>query len=232
MAGGGRPNAGAPRVGDVGRRRGRRASQSATTQPSGGAPTARAPRHGAVELAGGGRHRHDARVSAGPSAGRDAPPATVPRLGGVASDLAPLPGSPGCQAVNAGGRSRSRRGRGFGGGEGRVRWAREVRTGGVGVATGKPLAPPLPVGWWRRGRGRGGARRGCRKLSLPTARTQHSEEPSPRWNFTSLLDMQRPAIVGNVYHPTWEVLGRTGSRFPYCGAETGSQTMHAPRFGF
>jgi len=27
-------------------------------------------------------------------------------------------------------------------------------------------------------------------------------------------------IVGNVYHPTWGVLGRAGARLPYCGAET------------
>ena len=29
-----------------------------------------------------------------------------------------------------------------------------------------------------------------------------------------------PTIVGNVYHPTWGVLVRTGARFPYCGAKT------------
>jgi len=33
-------------------------------------------------------------------------------------------------------------------------------------------------------------------------------------------DFARAEIVGNVYHPTLGVLGRTGARFPYCGAET------------
>jgi len=44
------------------------------------------------------------------------------------------------------------------------------------------------------------------------------------WYIFATMGTWPSLIVGNVYHPTWGVLGRTGARFPYCWAETEAQS--------